>query len=109
MIDVASHRTRDSTARSVPRAVSSCSVDITLHCSRLVAVRSSRLSMGGLRIEVDRRVMTAYAPDTALFPALGSDPPDRVALAFPDRSLSYRELRGAAAAASAELHGLSRV
>jgi len=31
-----------------------------------------------------------------LFPPLGSDPPDRTAISFPDRSLSYAELGNAA-------------
>jgi malonyl-CoA/methylmalonyl-CoA synthetase len=52
--------------------------------------------------------MTASS-STSLFPALGADPPDRVALSFPERSLSYRELRAAAAAVAADLRGLSRV
>jgi malonyl-CoA/methylmalonyl-CoA synthetase len=44
-----------------------------------------------------------------LFPALGDDPPQRTALSFPDRSLSYRELRAAAAEVAGRLRGLSRV
>jgi malonyl-CoA/methylmalonyl-CoA synthetase len=44
-----------------------------------------------------------------LFPALGSEPPDRTAIAFPERSLSYVELRDAAARVAASLTGLERV
>ncbi len=44
----------------------------------------------------------------ALLPAL-LDPPDRVALRFPDRELSYAELAAAAGALAAELGGRSRV
>jgi malonyl-CoA/methylmalonyl-CoA synthetase len=45
---------------------------------------------------------------TALLPAL-LDPPDRVALRFPDRSLTYAELAGAAGALAAKLAGHHRV
>jgi malonyl-CoA/methylmalonyl-CoA synthetase len=43
-----------------------------------------------------------------LFPSLGA-PPDRVALSFPGRSLSYLELRGAAADVARRVEGHSRV
>jgi malonyl-CoA/methylmalonyl-CoA synthetase len=44
----------------------------------------------------------------ALFPALGDDPPDRIAISFPDRSLTYAELRAAAARVAGSLAGVSR-
>jgi malonyl-CoA/methylmalonyl-CoA synthetase len=44
-----------------------------------------------------------------LFPALHSPAGDRVALSFPDRSLSYRQLSSAAARVAGELAGSSRV
>ena len=44
-----------------------------------------------------------------LFPALRDPFPDRTALAFPDRSLSYAELARAARAAGRELEGVERV
>jgi malonyl-CoA/methylmalonyl-CoA synthetase len=44
-----------------------------------------------------------------LFPALADPPRDRTALAFPDRSLSYAELAGAARAVAASLEGTARV
>jgi len=47
-------------------------------------------------------------PCQPLFPALGSDPPNRTAISFPDRSLSYVELRDAAARVAASLAGVSR-
>ena len=43
-----------------------------------------------------------------LFPAL-SDPSDRPAVRFPERTLSYRELRDAAAAVAAQVEGMERV
>jgi malonyl-CoA/methylmalonyl-CoA synthetase len=45
---------------------------------------------------------------TALLPAL-LDPPDRVALRFPDRELTYAELAGAAGALAEQLKGHTRV
>jgi malonyl-CoA/methylmalonyl-CoA synthetase len=44
-----------------------------------------------------------------LFPALGDEPPERTALSFPDRSLSYRELRAGADEVADRIRGLSRV
>jgi malonyl-CoA/methylmalonyl-CoA synthetase len=44
-----------------------------------------------------------------LFPTLADAMPDRTALTFPDRSLSYAELAGAARAVAASLEGTSRV
>jgi malonyl-CoA/methylmalonyl-CoA synthetase len=44
----------------------------------------------------------------ALFPAL-ADPPDRPAISFPDRTLSYRELGRASAVVAAAVSGLGRV
>jgi malonyl-CoA/methylmalonyl-CoA synthetase len=44
----------------------------------------------------------------ALFPAL-ADPPDRTAISFPDRTLSYRELGRASDAVAAAVSGLGRV
>ena len=44
----------------------------------------------------------------ALFPAL-ADPPDRPAISFPDRTLSYCELGRASAAVAAAVSGLRRV
>jgi malonyl-CoA/methylmalonyl-CoA synthetase len=44
----------------------------------------------------------------ALFPAL-ADPPERPAISFPDRTLSYRELGQASAAVAAAVSGLRRV
>jgi malonyl-CoA/methylmalonyl-CoA synthetase len=43
-----------------------------------------------------------------LFPSL-ADPPQRTALAFPDRSLTYEQLRAAAARLAGELSGYARV
>ena len=45
----------------------------------------------------------------SLFPALTADPGDGLALAFADRSLSYRELSRAAHRVAAELEGAHRV
>jgi malonyl-CoA/methylmalonyl-CoA synthetase len=44
-----------------------------------------------------------------LFPALQEPAADRIALAFPDRSLSYAELTGAARAVARQLEGVDRV
>ncbi len=44
-----------------------------------------------------------------LFPALAVDPPDRVALRFPDRSLTYPELSAAAATVARSVAGKRRV
>jgi malonyl-CoA/methylmalonyl-CoA synthetase len=44
-----------------------------------------------------------------LFPALRDPAPDRLALAFPDRSLSYAQLARAAHAVGTELEGVERV
>jgi malonyl-CoA/methylmalonyl-CoA synthetase len=44
-----------------------------------------------------------------LFPALHDPVPERTALAFPDRSLSYAELGGAARAVGAQLDGVERL
>ena len=52
--------------------------------------------------------MTAAAA-ASLFPTLGERPPAGVALAFPDRALSYTELRDAAARVARELAGAARV
>ena len=43
-----------------------------------------------------------------LFPAL-ADPPDKLALRFPSRELTYRQLRDAAAAVAEQVHGRQRV
>jgi malonyl-CoA/methylmalonyl-CoA synthetase len=45
---------------------------------------------------------------TTLLPAL-HDPPDRLALAFPDGAATYRQLAGRAAALAGDLTGLNRV
>jgi malonyl-CoA/methylmalonyl-CoA synthetase len=47
--------------------------------------------------------------NSELFGSLGLNPPDRVALAFPDRSLTHRELRDAAMHVAGALAGFSRV
>jgi malonyl-CoA/methylmalonyl-CoA synthetase len=44
-----------------------------------------------------------------LFEALGADPPGRIAISFPDRSLSYERLRDATASVARRLEGHSRV
>jgi malonyl-CoA/methylmalonyl-CoA synthetase len=44
-----------------------------------------------------------------LFPALHDPVPERTALAFPDRSLSYAELQGAARAVAAQVRGVERL
>lgn len=48
-------------------------------------------------------------PCRSLFSALEADPPDRIAISFPDRSLSYVELREAAARVAKAVDGLGRV
>ncbi len=48
-------------------------------------------------------------PGEPLFPSLGADAGERPALGFPERSLTHRELRDAAAWVAAELTGRSRV
>ncbi len=44
-----------------------------------------------------------------LFPALGSDPPDRTAISFPDRSLSYAQARVVHLLADLPRNGLGKI
>jgi acyl-CoA synthetase (AMP-forming)/AMP-acid ligase II len=54
---------------------------------------------------VSRAFMRSDTLWHVLFPALHSAAPDRVALTFPDRRLTYRQLSDAAHAVAGELAG----
>ena len=58
------------------------------------------------RVDPTRPRMSGLAG--ALFPFLANDPPGRAAISFPDRSLSYLELRDASARVAESLAGVSR-